>query len=95
MSKKIEALTPIIMKMIHEGHSYPEIAKELGLKNERVIRNLVYRINHPKENSLPKKRGRKPKKNSQDYNYEIKRLKMENQLLRDFLLLIRKEWKPL
>lgn len=91
MSKKIETLTPIIMKMIHEGHSYKEIAIELGLKNEKVIRNLVYRMNHPKENSLARKRGRKPKENLQDYNYEIKRLKMENQLLRDFLLLIGKE----
>ena len=78
MSKKIEALTPIIIKMIHEGYSYPEIAEELGLKNEKVIRNLVYRMNHPKENP-------------QDYNDEIRRLKMENQLLRDFLLLIGKE----
>ena len=85
MSKKIEVLTPIIMKLIHEGHSYSEI------KNEKVIRNLVYRINHPKENSLPKKRRRKPKENLRDYNDEIKRLKMENQLLRDFLSLIGKE----
>lgn len=91
MSKKIEALTPIIIKMIHEGYSYPEIAEELGLKNEKVIRNLVYRINHPKENTLSKKRGRKPKENPQDYDDEIRRLKMENQLLRDFLLLIGKE----
>ena len=86
MSKKIEVLTPIIMKLIHEGHSYSEIAEDLGLKNEKVIRNLVYRINHPKENSLPKKRGRKPKENLRDYNDEIKRLKMENQLLRDSVL---------
>ncbi len=78
MSKKIEVLTPIIMKLIHEGHSYSEIAEDLGLKNEKVIRNLVYRINHPKENL-------------RDYNDEIKRLKMENQLLRDFLSLIGKE----
>lgn len=91
MSKKIEVLTPIIMKLIHEGHSYSEIAEDLGLKNEKVIRNLVHRINHPKENSLPKKRGRKPKENLRDYNDEIKRLKMENQLLRDFLSLIGKE----
>ena len=91
MSKKIEVLTPIIMKLIHEGHSYSEIAEDLGLKNEKVIRNLVYRINHPKENSLPKKRGRKPKENLRDYNDEIKRMKMENQLLRDFLSLIGKE----
>lgn len=88
---KIKTLTPVIMKMIHEGHSYAEIAEELGLKNEKVIKNLVYRINHPKENYLPEIRGRKPKKDTQNYEYEIKRLKMENQLLRDFLLLIGKE----
>ena len=87
---KIKSLTPVIMKMIHEGQSYAEIAEELGLKNERVIRNFIYRTNHPKENSLPK-RGRKAKEDAQDYEYEIKRLKMENQLLRDFLLLIGKE----
>ena len=66
MSKKIEVLTPIIMKLIHEGHSYSEIAEDLGLKNEKVIRNLVYRINHRKENSLPKKDGRKPKEDLLD-----------------------------
>ena len=91
MSKKIETLTPVIMELINKGHSYAEIAEELGLKNERVIRNLVYRINHPKENYLPEIRGRKPKKDIQNYECEIKRLKMENQLLRDFLLLIGKE----
>lgn len=88
---KIKTLTPVIMKMIHEGHFYAEIAEELGLKNEKVIKNLVYRINHPKENYLPEIRGRKPKKDTQNYEYEIKRLKMENQLLLDFLLLIGKE----
>lgn len=88
---KIKTLTPVIMTMIHEGRSYAEIAEELGLKNEKVIRNLVYRTRHPKENSLPKIRGRKPKEDAQDYEHEIKRLKMENQLLRDFLLLIGKE----
>ena len=36
---------------------------------------------------LPKQRGRKPAKTLQEYKYENKRLKMENELLRDFLLL--------
>ncbi len=78
MSKKIEVLTPIIMKLIHEGYSYSEIAEDLGLKNEKVIRNLVYRINHPKENSLPKKRGRKQKENLQDYNNTKNRMYLQN-----------------
>ena len=41
------------MKPILGGYSYSEIAKELELK--KVIRTLVYRLNHPKENSFPKK----------------------------------------
>ncbi|MBQ8894130.1 MAG: hypothetical protein IJ043_06940 [Clostridia bacterium] len=36
---------------------------------------------------IPKARGRKPVKTLQEYKYENKRLKMENELLRDFLLL--------
>lgn len=59
------------MKMIREGHSYSEIAKELGLKNERVIRNLVYRIKHPKENSLPKKTWKKIKGKSTSTGFSL------------------------
>ena len=36
---------------------------------------------------LSKQRGRKPAKTLQEYKYENKRLKMENELLRDFLSL--------
>jgi len=38
-------------------------------------------------NKVPKARGRKPAKTLQEYKYENKRLKMENELLRDFLSL--------
>ena len=38
-----------------------------------------------KEPVLPKARGRKPAKTLAEYKYENKRLKMENELLRDFL----------
>lgn len=36
---------------------------------------------------MPKSRGKKPAKTLQEYKYENKRLKMENKLLKDFLLL--------
>ena len=36
---------------------------------------------------IPKARGRKPAKALQEYKYENKRLKMENELMRDSLLL--------
>ena len=38
-----------------------------------------------KESVIPKMRGRKPAKTLAEYKYENKRLKMENELLRDFL----------
>ena len=38
-----------------------------------------------KEPVIPKMRGRKPAKTLAEYKYENKRLKMENELLRDFL----------
>ena len=42
--------------------------------------------NKPQEEEVkPKKRGRKPAKTLQEYKYENKRLKMEVELLRDFL----------
>ena len=37
--------------------------------------------------NVPKQRGRKPARTLQEYKYENKRLKMENELLRDFLSL--------
>jgi len=45
----------------------------------------------PEKNILPKQRGRKPAKTLQEYKYENKRLKMENELLRDFLSLIERK----
>lgn len=39
------------------------------------------------KNQVPKPKGRKPAITLQEYKYENKRLKMENELLRDFLLL--------
>ena len=40
---------------------------------------------------IPKQRGRKPAKTLAEYKYENKRLKMEVELLRDFLSLTGKE----
>ena len=34
---------------------------------------------------IPQVRGRKPARTLQEYKYENKRLKMENELLRDFM----------
>ena len=76
----------IVMK--HEaGMSARELAKEYG-KSFKTIKGLLYRENRKKrEFNVPKQRGRKPAKTLQEYKYENKRLKMEVELLRDFLSL--------
>ena len=89
MSKRdythIQIAFPEIQRMISEGKLYREIADYYGLKNEKAIRNLVYREKHKPVEGIPKQRGRKPAKSLAEYKYENKRLKMENELLRDFL----------
>ena len=90
MSRKYEKvieLLPIIKEKIEEGKTQKEIAKELGLANKQVIWNLLYREKQKEQQKKPKVRGRKPAKTLVEYKYENKRLKMENELLRDFLSL--------
>ena len=90
MSRKYEKvieLLPIIKEKMEEGKTQKEIAKELGLANKQVIWNLLYREKQKEQQKKPKVRGRKPAKTLVEYKYENKRLKMENELLRDFLSL--------
>lgn len=85
--EKVQELIPVIKQKVENGFSYRQIAEEYGLDNERVIRNLMYRERHNVQSGIPKPRGRKPAKTLQEYKYENKRLKMENELLRDFISL--------
>lgn len=89
----IKLLEPEILAKKSAGITMNEIAKEYGL-SWKQIRNLVYRHNvrqreeeagimvHPK--GRPRKDGAKRDVNAEK-EYEIRRLKMENELLRDFL----------
>ena len=89
MSKRkythIQSLLPKIKALVAAGMSQREIADRLGIENKRVIKDLLYRERNRQETSIPKQRGRKPAKTLQEYKYENKRLRMENELLRDFL----------
>jgi transposase-like protein len=85
--EKVRELLPIIKDMMEKGKSQEHIAKELGLANKQVIWNLLYRERQKEIQGVPKFRGRKPAKTLQEYKYENKRLKMENELLRNFLSL--------
>ena len=84
----IRELEPKILEMRLAGKTRREIANELGL-NKIQIKNWINRHNKEadcEESGLPpKRRGRKPAVTLQEYKYENKRLKMENELLRDFL----------
>ena len=85
--EKVRELLPIIREKIDQGQTQREIAQELGIANKKVIKDLLYRERQKEIQGLPKFRGRKPAKTLQEYKYENKRLKMENELLRDFLSL--------
>ena len=77
------------MVMREAGMTRQEIADELGLRKEQ-IKWWVARYNRrmaSNESGIPKQRGRKTAVTLSEYKNENKRLKMENELLRDFLQL--------
>lgn len=82
----VKDLLPAIQKMVEQGMTQREIAEHYGFKDKFVVKKLLER-SRKKQIAIPKARGRKPAKTLQEYKYENKRLKMENELLRDFLLL--------
>jgi hypothetical protein len=67
-----------IVMRIHAGDSQCALSREYGISRYAIQSWL-------KEPSIPKQRGRKPARTLQEYKYENKRLKMEVELLRDFL----------
>ena len=92
MSKReythVQALLPDIKAMVEEGKTQREIAEHYGFKDKSIVKGLLKRERKKQIQQfqrVPKQRGRKPAKTLQEYKYENKRLKMENELLRDFL----------
>jgi hypothetical protein len=67
-----------VVMRIHAGDSQCALSREYGISRYAIQSWL-------KEPSIPKQRGRKPARTLQEYKYENKRLKMEVELLRDFL----------
>ena len=89
--QKTKELLPKIEEMLASGMSQKEIEKSLGLEGDRPIHNLLKRERRNQRRAemgnIPKHRGRKSAVTLSEYKYENKRLKMENELLRDFLRL--------
>ena len=77
--------------MLESGMTQAEVANTLGISGKKTIHNLLTRERRKEIQGVPKQRGRKPAKTLQEYKYENKRLKMEVELLRDFLSLTGKE----
>lgn len=77
-----------IVQKHREGKSIRELSEEYG-KPFKTIKNMSTREARKKRRQeagvLPKQRGRKATVTLAEYKYENKRLKMENELLRDFL----------
>jgi len=82
-----QELLPQIEEMLQAGLTQREVEDKLGLTGYRPIHELLKRERKKELRGIPKQRGRKPAKTLQEYKYENKRLKMEVELLRDFLSL--------
>ena len=80
-------LLPKIKEMQEKGMSHKEIEDALGLTGDRPIHNLLKRERRKERKGISKSRVRKPATTLQEYKRENKRLRMENELLRDFLSL--------
>lgn len=80
-------LLPKIKEMQEKGMSHKEIENALGLTGDRPIHNLLKRERRKERKGISKPIGKKPAATLQEYKRENKRLRMENELLRDFLLL--------
>ena len=89
--EKVQELLPAVKELQGEGYTYRQIAERLGLGGKEVVEGLMKRERRKKIQGIPVQRGRKPAKTLQEYKYENKRLKMEVELLRDFLSLTGKE----
>jgi len=85
----IRLLENEIIEFRNAGKTRQEIADTLGLTKLQVkwwISRYNQRIMED-ATVVPKVRGRKPAVTLAEYKYEVKRLRMENELLRDFLWL--------
>ena len=84
-------LLPQIKEILAKGMTQKEVENALGLTGSRPIHHLLSRERKKDTQGIPKSQGRKPAKTLAEYKYENKRLRMENELLRDFLRFTERE----
>ena len=88
--EKVQKLLPEVKRLNAEGYTHRQIAEKLGLGGKEVVKQLLQRERRKEIPGIRKSRTRKPAKTLQEYKHENERLKMEAELLRDFLSLIGK-----
>ena len=89
-----QELLSVIKELLAQGMSQREVEERLDLKGSRPVHQLLMRENRKEKRMaagiMPRPKGR-PRKDEPtrdivaEQAYEIQRLKMENELLRDFL----------
>ena len=92
---KVQKLLPEIKEMISEGWTHRAIEAHFQLEGDQPVHNLLKRERRKERKVeagiMPHRRGRPRKYNAlteKEKEYEIERLKMENELLRDFLRVV-------
>ena len=91
----VKILEKEILEMKAAGKTNREIAEYFGFKDKHVVKEWIKRYNRRQRNLaagiLPKRKDRTPKgyvPSEQEKDNEIKQLRMENELLRNFLYLV-------
>lgn len=98
MSKRnythVQELLPKIKAMLAAGKTQREVAEHFGFRDKYVVKRLMNRERAKQRKQeagiVPRPKGR-PRKDAEprdivaEQAYEIRRLRMENELLRDFL----------
>ena len=90
----VQAVEKEMLEIKAEGKTNREIAEYFGFQDKYVVKRWVKRYNRRMREMeagiMPRRRGRPPKgyvPTEQEKENEIRRLKMQNELLRDFLRL--------
>ena len=98
----VQELLPEIEAMLGSGKTQREVAEYFGFRDKYVVKSLVKRERakqRKREAGItirPKGRPRKaasPRDIVAEQAYEIRRLRMENELLRDFLQSTGRKWE--
>ena len=82
---KVKQHGPQIEEMKRQGHTRKEIAQAMGLKPEQIKEYLKRERANQRKRGYPRSKKAVSQKTNEQLRSELKRLRMEVDLLRDFL----------